>query len=269
MNCKTIIVLVLSFLCPALFYGQSDFIRRVAVLNIIDKASDFTAGQKIVIVNKLSSAVSNLRGYECYERIDVSSIMSEQEFQRTGLVKDSQIKQIGEMVGADCILVSEAAKLDDKKLIISAKIIDVESAKIENASNVITTLDLEDMKAKCSELADKLFNITRDDGQIFVIAEYAPTFQGGNVNKFLSWLRNNMVYPVIASENGVEGTVMARFIIEPSGLLDNIEIIKSPDNDLSKEVVRLLSLSPKWEPGRQRDVPVRVRYTIPVVFKLN
>ena len=81
----------------------------------------------MLISSKLSFAITNIPGYEGYDRVDITSIINEHEFQRAGLVNDSQIKRLGEMTGADYILVTEVAKLDEQQIIITAKILNVEA----------------------------------------------------------------------------------------------------------------------------------------------
>ena len=76
-------------------------------------------------------------------------------------------------------------------------------------------------------------------------------------------------YPEIAQQNGIQGLVLVKFIVETDGSLSNIKVIQSPDTSLTAEAVRVISNSPKWEPGRQRNLPVRVSFTMPVNFRLQ
>jgi protein TonB len=100
-------------------------------------------------------------------------------------------------------------------------------------------------------------------------AEEMPTFQGGDLNTFRNWVQSNMVYPAVASENNIQGTVTLKFVIERDGSLTNIEEIQSPDRSLLEEAIRVLKTSPKWTPGKQRNKPVRVMYILPVQFRLQ
>lgn len=103
----------------------------------------------------------------------------------------------------------------------------------------------------------------------FISVEMKPTFQGGDANEFSRWVNARLVYPEIAKENGVEGRVVLQFTIAKDGSLEGVKILSSPDESLSKEAVRVVSLSPKWEPGRQRDRTVKVAYTFPVIYRLR
>ncbi len=103
----------------------------------------------------------------------------------------------------------------------------------------------------------------------FIIAEDMPQFQGGNLSTFRNWVLSNLAYPNIARQNGIEGKVTLTFVIEKDGTLSNIEVLTSPDRSLSDEAVRVLESSPQWTPGKQRNTPVRVRFTLPLEFKLQ
>ena len=103
----------------------------------------------------------------------------------------------------------------------------------------------------------------------FAIVEQKPTFQGGDANTFTKWVFSKIVYPEIAKENGVQGRVTLQFTIETDGSVKNVKVLRGVDSSLDKEAVRVVSSSPKWTPGMQRNKPVRVKYTFPVVFQLR
>ncbi len=103
----------------------------------------------------------------------------------------------------------------------------------------------------------------------FMFVEEKPKFNGGDANEFSKWVGRNLVYPEIAKENGVSGRVMLQFTINPDGSLSNIVVLRGVDESLDKEAVRVVSQSPKWTPGRQRDRAVKVSYTFPVIFQLR
>ncbi len=103
----------------------------------------------------------------------------------------------------------------------------------------------------------------------FMFVEEKPKFNGGDANEFSKWVGKNLVYPDIAKENGVSGRVMLQFTINPDGSLSNIIVLRGVDESLDKEAVRVVSQSPKWTPGRQRDRAVKVSYTFPVIFQLR
>ena len=108
-----------------------------------------------------------------------------------------------------------------------------------------------------------------DDPIPFILVEQKPTFRGEDANQFAAWVNSRVVYPEIAKENGVEGRVVLQFTIGTDGRLQDLKVLSSPDETLSKESLRVVSSSPKWEPGRQRDHAVKVSYTFPVIYRLR
>ena len=107
------------------------------------------------------------------------------------------------------------------------------------------------------------------DDEPFLIVETMPTFQGGDLNTFRNWVQSNVRFPQIALENGIQGTVVLSFVIEKDGSLTNIQVLRTPDRSLSEEATRVLQKSPKWTPGKQRNQVVRVKYNLPVVFRVQ
>lgn len=108
-----------------------------------------------------------------------------------------------------------------------------------------------------------------EDEEIFISAETMPSFQGGDLNVFRNWVQGKLRYPQIAQENGISGNVILQFVIEKDGSLTNIVVLRTPDRSLSEEAIRVLNQSPKWSPGKQRNQAVRVKYTLPVSFRIQ
>ena len=109
-----------------------------------------------------------------------------------------------------------------------------------------------------------------DDETIdFVRVEDKPKFNNGDANAFSVWVGQHLVYPEISKENNVQGRVILQFTVLKDGSVGNVKVLRSVDSALDKEAVRVVSSSPKWEPGRQRDRAVNVTYTFPVIFQLR
>ena len=105
---------------------------------------------------------------------------------------------------------------------------------------------------------------------IYVLnVEEKPTFNGGDANEFTKWVNSRLVYPEMAKENGVEGRVTLQFTIGKDGRLGDVKVLNTPDKTLADEAVRVVSSSPKWTPGRQRDRAVKVSYVFPVIYRLR
>lgn len=105
--------------------------------------------------------------------------------------------------------------------------------------------------------------------EIFVTAETMPSFMGGDLGVFRNWVQKQLNYPPIAQENGIQGKVIIQFVVEKDGRLTNVQVLSTPDRSLSEEAVRVLQLSPRWSPGKQRNQPVRIKYTLPVDFRIQ
>ena len=104
--------------------------------------------------------------------------------------------------------------------------------------------------------------------EIFVVVEEQPEFPGGNT-AMMKFLSDNIKYPVIAQENGIQGRVITNFVVERDGSITDVQVVRGVDPSLDKEAVRVIQSMPRWKAGRQRGSAVRVRFTLPVVFRLQ
>ena len=153
--------------------------KKVAILETVDKEGNVPYGVRLQLRSNLTYAISSTPGYEGYDRVDMSSILGEHNFQRTGLVSDAQIKKLGEMTGASSILVAEAAIYDQGHIIITAKILNVETASVENsAPPQIASTQPEEMQNACVQLAGQLIG-TSGGGNTYKPSR--PSAQTANV----------------------------------------------------------------------------------------
>ena len=104
--------------------------------------------------------------------------------------------------------------------------------------------------------------------QIFTVVETIPEFHGGQVGLLL-YLAKSIKYSVIAQENCFQGRVSCSFVVNKDGSIVDAEVIRGVDPSLDKEALRVINSMPKWSPGKQRGKPVRVKYTVPVTFRLQ
>ena len=109
--------------------------------------------------------------------------------------------------------------------------------------------------------------VVEDD--IFVVVEENPQFPNGRTAGLLQYLGKNIKYPTIPQENGTQGRVTVQFVVNKDGSIVDVKVIRGVDPYLDKEAVRVISTMPKWIPGKQRGVPVRCQFTVPVTFKLQ
>jgi protein TonB len=107
-----------------------------------------------------------------------------------------------------------------------------------------------------------------EEEEIFVVVENQPEFPGGQA-AMMKFLSENIKYPVIAQENGIQGRVICNFVVERDGSITDVQVVRGVDPSLDKEAVRVIQSMPRWKPGMQRGKPVRVRFTLPVVFRLQ
>ena len=107
-----------------------------------------------------------------------------------------------------------------------------------------------------------------EEQQIFQVVEEMPEFPGG-MAECMKWLSKNIKYPTISQENGVQGRVIIQFVVNRDGSIVDATVARGVDPYLDKEALRVVGLMPKWKPGKQRGKEVRVKYTLPVMFRLQ
>jgi protein TonB len=107
-----------------------------------------------------------------------------------------------------------------------------------------------------------------EETKVFDVVEQMPSFPGGDA-ELMKFLSTHIKYPVVAEENGIQGRVIATFVVERDGSITDVKVIKSVDPSLDKEAIRVLKSMPKWIPGKQNGSTVRVKYTVPVTFRLQ
>ncbi len=141
---------------------------------------------------------------------------------------------------------------------------DVEVAEIE-----IDTEDDKDREVVIQSPVSNLGAYSEEDSDVpFVVVENMPQFPGGDAALF-KYLNDNINYPIIAQESGIQGRVILQFVVNRDGSIVDIEVVRPIDRSLDAEAVRVVKGMPRWTPGRQRGKTVRVKYTLPVNFRLN
>ena len=106
------------------------------------------------------------------------------------------------------------------------------------------------------------------EGEVFQVVEEMPEFPGG-MAECMKWLGQNIKYPAEAKEKGVQGRVIVQFVVEKDGTIVNAKVVRGVDPDLDAEALRVVNQSPKWKPGKQKGEAVRVKYTLPIMFRLG
>lgn len=146
---------------------------------------------------------------------------------------------------------------------------------VDNHSEIDNELD-----AFNSEVTDETFldfnpivfqkkeNKNEEEEKIHFFVDDMPEFPGGE-KALIKYLGKNVRYPIIAQENGIKGKVFVSFIIDQNGLISNVELIRGVDVSIDNEALRVVRSMPKWKPGRQNGMPVKVRYSVPILFELQ
>lgn len=123
-------------------------------------------------------------------------------------------------------------------------------------------------RRRVQEIIDQDRKRSAGSDEIFVVVENQPKFPGGT-DAMMQFLGDNIRYPKEAQEKGIQGRVICTFLVMKDGSIDEVEVVRGVEPSLDAEAVRVLELMPEWEPGTQRDQAVTVRFTLPVVFRLN
>lgn len=107
-----------------------------------------------------------------------------------------------------------------------------------------------------------------EETKIFTVVEQMPMYPGGDA-ALMSYLRDNIKYPTVAAENGVQGRVVVGFVVERDGSITDVNILRGVDPSLDREAMRVVKSMPRWNPGKQNGSAVRVKYQVPVSFRLQ
>ncbi len=143
--------------------------------------------------------------------------------------------------------------------------VEIEEVEVQSAEDDDnTTVEVMDLTAETGPSEEE----EAEGNQIFTVVEQNPEFPGGEA-ALMAYIRKNLKYPAFAAENGIQGRVTLSFTVEKDGSIANIEVMRSPADELSKEAIRVVNSMPKWKPGKQRGKPVRVKYVLPVTFRLQ
>lgn len=139
-----------------------------------------------------------------------------------------------------------------------------------NAKGSISIADVKGNDESGKDIADLKQIVTQaaPEEKVFEVVEQMPTYPGGQEALF-EYLQKHIKYPVIAEENGIQGRVIVTFVVEKDGSITDITVVKSVDPSLDKEAKRVIGTMPHWIPGKQNGSSVRVKFTVPVTFRLQ
>ena len=156
---------------------------------------------------------------------------------------------------------------------VSDKVEKISSVKVNDLAAIVETKVVEsagdttkpaDVKYVPAEVRKRLKGTL-----VFEVAEEMPEFPGGGMSAFMDYIKTNMRYPASAKENGTQGRVTVQFVVDEDGSIKDSKVLRSVDKDMDAEALRLINTMPKWKPGRQKGQPVAVKFTVPVMFRLD
>lgn len=156
------------------------------------------------------------------------------------------------------------------KIPVLSDLIDIVEDDIKVEDNFMSLEDDANLGVEIMDYVEEVKEeVVEEEAIPFQLVEEKPSFNGGDANEFSKWVNSKLQYPEIAKENGVQGRVTLQFTVNPDGSVSNVKVLRGVDSSLDKEAVRVVSMSPKWKPGKQRDRAVKVTYTFPVIFQLR
>ena len=180
------------------------------------------------------------------EKIEVERVKSSVAFTVPEIKKDEEVKEDQEMKSQDDLAETNTA---------------IGAFTVEGNDE---TAEVKHVEEKIAEPEP----VKEEETKVFDVVEQMPSFPGGP-SALMQYLSSNIKYPVVAEENGVQGRVVCTFVVEKDGSITDVRVVKSVDPSLDKEATRVVKGMPKWIPGKQNGSAVRVKYTVPVTFRLQ
>ena len=196
---------------------------------------------------------------------------TEPKAERVEPIREEKIEKIVEKVKSSIKFVAPIIKKDsevnpDEEMKTQDEIM---SSKVAvGFANVIGNDESADVLKWKDAIVNEPVKPKEEENKVFEVVEQMPSFPGGTT-ALMQYLSKNTKYPPVAEENCIQGRVVCSFVIERDGSVSDVRIIKSVDPSLDKEAIRVVSSMPKWIPGRQNGQMVRVKYNLPVTFRLQ
>ena len=242
-NLKAIIVMFVAFLAiAAIVYAKVSIENYIAAQNAAIEADIELAS----LAEKKEAKVEKKDEPEV-EKIEIERVKSSVAFTVPEIKKDNEVKEDQEMKSQE--------ELQETNTAIGA--FNVEGND-ETAGEVL----------KAKEVIAEPEPPKVEETKVFDVVEEMPQFPGGN-SALMEYLGKNIKYPVVAEENGIQGRVVCTFVVERDGSITDVKVVRGVDSSLDKEAVRVVKSMPHWIPGKQNGSAVRVKYTLPVTFKLQ
>lgn len=247
-NVKAIITIaILAALCIVLFYIKAGYDAYQAAHAKNENVTEISALNQ---PKKKEAKVERKVQVEEKKEV-VKEVKSSIKFTAPVIKKDAEVKPEDEMKTQDQIMQTNTAigALDVKGNSDQGEIL-----------KVTQRVETEPVQAEAPK--------PEVENKVFDVVEQMPSFPGGQ-SALMSYLANNIKYPVVAQENGVQGRVVVSFVVERDGSITDVQVVRSVDPSLDREAQRVVRSMPKWIPGKQNGQAVRVKYNVPVSFRLQ
>jgi len=242
-NLKALIVMFAAFLIIAgIVYAKVSIENYIAAQN-----AAIEADVELQSLAEKKEAKVEKKDEPEVEKIEIERVKSSVAFTVPEIKKDDEVKEEQEIKSQD--------ELQETNTAIGA--FNVEGND-ETAGEVL----------KAKEVIAEPEPPKVEESKVFDVVEEMPQFPGGPSALF-EYLSKNIKYPVVAEENGVQGRVIVTFVVERDGSITDVKVVKSVDPSLDKEATRVVKSMPHWIPGKQNGSAVRVKYTVPVTFRLQ
>ena len=241
-NLKALIVMFAAFIIiAAIVYAKVSIENYIASQN-----ASIEADVELANLADKQEATAEKKDEPEVEKIEIEKVKSSVAFTVPEIKKDNEVKDDQEMKSQD--------ELQETNTAIGA-----------------FTVEGNDETAEVKHVEEKIAEpepVKEEETKVFDVVEQMPSFPGGQ-SALLQYLSSNIKYPVVAEENGVQGRVIVTFVVEKDGSITDVRVVKSVDPSLDKEAQRVVKSMPKWIPGKQNGSAVRVKYTVPVTFRLQ
>lgn len=243
----------------------SDEYRRTTIRNVIELTSEIP-----------SSISSTKYSVTIPLTIDLSEspFKLDDEYFRTTLSESIRAKEVSAIFPAIALYLGiglEEILVDENGSSVLLSISAADLLKVFKASNIIGQpsyySSTPPMPPSLDNLNDEAPNY--EESIPYQLVDVKPMFQGEDPNKFTTWVSSQLIYPKESKDNDVQGCVTLQFTVYTDGSIGEIKVLRSVDPLLDKEAIRVVSMSPRWTPGKMNGQPVKVTYTFPVVFRLE
>ena len=248
----------------AALYTLIGLIVVIILLISYSKYSDYRAEQEALALQEQREKMTAAELVAEQEEAPEEEEVEEQKFEQ-------EIPEVPEEVLAT-VQVTQIAIVDADK--VKNEVMDMETQKEDNTARGVVTQEGADDADKFTAVKEQVVVVEEpkvekhQPEEIFVAVEQPAEFKGG-MGALMKWLGNNIRYPEAAQQNGVQGRVVVKFVVEKDGSVSNPTILKGVDKDLDAEALRVVKRMPKWQPGKNNGQPVRSYFQLPVTFKLQ